>query len=110
MPAALQPGSTAVFTVTPTFSADPFDLDPNRVFTSSSDSENCPVTLDPSDPTKLSVAIPATANPPVDGESVTITWQYHNEDGTSAVVQDTVLLIKPVAADDVTGGSIAQTA
>lgn len=107
---ALVAGNTPVFTVTPVFSGAAFTPVAAHAFVSSSDPVNFPVQLVPTDATGLSfkATIPLTLTTE---ESITVVWQYHNTDGTTAVV-NTSFVIEPAppAAVDLTGGTIAQTA
>lgn len=108
MPVPLQPGNTPVFTVTPVFSGEAFALSAANAFVSSSDPVNFPVELAPSDATgkTFQAAIPTTLKA---ATTVTVVWQYHNPDGTTAVVSGSVLLEPAPTVDDVTGGAFAQT-
>lgn len=104
----IAPGSTPVFQVTPTFSGAPFALVAAQASVTSSDTVNFPVQLVATDATgtTFEAAIPSTATPPADGETITVTWTYTNTDGTTATVTGTVTEVGIV--DDVTGGTFAQ--
>jgi len=108
MPVPLQPGNTPIFTITPVFSGSTFALLAKNAFVVSSDPVNFPVELVPSDPTGTSfqATIPTTLKTV---ENVTVTWMYHNPDGTTAVVTGSVLLEPLPTVDDVTGGTFVQT-
>ena len=108
--AAIQPGQTPVFQVTPTFSGAPFTTVAAQAAVTSSDATNFPVTLVSTDPTGLTfeAPIPATATPTGGSEPITITWTYTNTDGTTATVTGTVT--ESGITDDVTGGTFAQIA
>lgn len=107
---AIQPGSTPVFQVTPTFSGAAFALDATKAAVTSSDPTNFPVALVATDTTgtTFEAAIPATATPTGGSEAITVTWTYTNTDGTVATVTGTVTEVGIV--DDVTGGTFAQIA
>lgn len=107
MPVALTPGNTAVFTVTPTFSGASFSTVQAKAFVQSSDTVNFPVELVPTDATGLTFqgTVGVGVRHP---KSVTLTWGYHNPDGTTGTVTGTVLL-QPAATDDINGGTFAQT-
>ena len=107
MPVPLQPGSTPIFTVTPTFSGAPFTTVAAKASVTSSDPVNFPVKLVPSDVTGLTfeATIPATLTAE---ENVTVVWLYHNTDGTTATVTGSITLL-PAATDDLNGGTFAQT-
>ncbi len=109
MPVPLIPGNTPVFTVTPVFSGAPFTPVAANAFVSSSDPTNFPVELVPYDPTgtTFQATIPSTVTAV---ESVTVVWQYHNPDGTTAVVSGSITLEPAATADDITSGSFTQTA
>jgi hypothetical protein len=101
----LQPGTTATFQVSPTFSGSPFALDLSKVAVTSSDTTNFPVAIAPDDTTGtiIQAVIPANAAPLNGSEEITITWSYTNADGVEATVTGTVTEIGIV--DDVTGGA-----
>lgn len=109
MPVSLIPGSTPVFQVTPVFSGATFTPVAANVFLSTSDPVNFPVELVPTDPTGLTFqsTIPVSLRTP---ETVTVTWQYHNADGTNAIVQTVLQLELPPTPDDITGGTVVQIA
>lgn len=103
-------GNTPVFTITPVFSGSAFVPVAANAFVSSSDPINFPVELVPTDPTGLSfrATIPLKL---ATEENITVVWQYHNPDTTTAVVNTSFVIVPaPPASDDITGGAAAQTA
>ena len=107
----IQPGSSPVFKVTPTFSGDAFVLDGSRASVTTSDLANAPAFIDLTDDPegttfKLNLTPDAVITP--DGEAIVVTWAYNNPDGNVATVQGTVT--ENGIVDDVTGGTFAQVA
>ena len=102
----ITPGNSPQFQVTPAFSGIPFALVAASASVTSSDTDNFPVALSPTDPSIIIATIPATATPVGDAEEITVTWTYKNIDGTTATVTGTVT--EDGITDDVTGGTFAQ--
>jgi hypothetical protein len=108
----LGPGVSAKFQVTWTEAGGVVDTETLAAQTAwtSSDPTNFPAVMDPADPTgtTVDVAIPATENAT---EEVTLSVQYNNADGTSAVATATYNLTSGVVTQaDVTAGTLARIA
>lgn len=106
MPVPLTPGNTPVFQVTPTFSGEEFALVAANAFVGSSNPTLFPAELVPSDATGTSFT--GTIGPVTVPTAVSVSWGYHNPDGTLATV-NTTFTVEPAAVDDVTGGTVTQT-
>ena len=105
----IQPGNSPKFKVTPTFSGPPFPLVGSQASITTSDSTNAPASIDlTDDPTGATfvLALTAAAVIAAGGEALTVSWQYTNTDGTTAVVTGTVT--EQGIVDDVTGGTFDQ--